>query len=258
MKNLTAAIMIIGNEILWGQTLDKNTQFLCTQLTSLGIYVQEVRIIRDEKDHIIKVIHELKNAYTYVFTTGGIGPTHDDITAQSVADALGYPLQINEEALKDLKEYYKDQDLTPGRLKMAQVPEGSTLIKNTVSGAPGFQVDNIFVLAGIPSIAQNMFGHLKNSLKQGQYPFTITLFSETSEGLIAPYLTEAQLAFPAVEIGSYPQWKDANDHGVSIVLKGWDHGHLERSAAFIEDTFEKAHMKVTRLSGPHKKDTDAS
>ena len=153
---MKASLIIIGNEILSGRTQDKNLSYLANWLNEIGIQLTEVRVIRDEEEVIVETVNHLRKTYDYVFTTGGIGPTHDDITSESIAKAFSVDLKINQGALSILKEYYKDGELTEARMKMTKMPVGSELIENPVSRAPGFKMDNVFVLAGIPGIMQGM------------------------------------------------------------------------------------------------------
>ena len=153
---MKASLIIIGNEILSGRTQDKNLSYLATWLNEIGIQLSEVRVIRDEEDEIIDTVNLLRKKYNYVFTTGGIGPTHDDITSESIAKAFKVDLETNPQALAILKEYYKDSELTEARLKMTKIPKGAELVENPVSKAPGFKIENVFVMAGIPKIMQGM------------------------------------------------------------------------------------------------------
>ena len=164
---MKASLIIIGNEILSGRTQDKNLSYLANWLNEIGIQLTEVRVIRDEEDVIVETVNHLRKTYDYVFTTGGIGPTHDDITSESIAKAFSVDLEINQGALSILKEYYKDGELTEARMKMTKMPVGSELIENPVSRAPGFKMDNVFVLAGIPGIMQGMLEGARQFLKKG-------------------------------------------------------------------------------------------
>ena len=164
---MKAALIIIGNEILSGRTQDKNLSYLANWLNEIGIQLSEVRVIRDEEKIIIDTVNHLRSEYDYVFTTGGIGPTHDDITSLSIARAFGVELEVNDKALSILKEYYKDGELTEARMKMTMIPVGAELVDNPVSKAPGFKMDNVFVMAGIPSIMQGMLEGARRFLKGG-------------------------------------------------------------------------------------------
>ena len=215
---VNAAILIIGNEILSGRTQDTNTSTLATWLNSIGVQVAEVRIIPDIEETIVKVLNLLRNKYNYVFTTGGIGPTHDDITAQSVSKAFGKKYEIHKEAFKILETYYKPGEFNEGRQKMVWMPENAELILNPTSGAPGFSVDNVFCLPGVPSILKSMLGGLKNRVVGGEPILSFTISLKTVESEIANSLTKVQDQNKDVEIGSYPFFH-AGKLGVSIVLR---------------------------------------
>jgi molybdenum cofactor synthesis domain-containing protein len=227
----TACIVIIGNEILSGRTHDTNTHWLAGQLTTLGIRVAEARVIPDIKQTIIDVVGQVAKAHDYVFTTGGIGPTHDDITAESVAALFSVKLVLHPEAEARLKAHYGDQ-LNEARLKMGYVPAGATLIDNPVSAAPGFCVKNVYVMAGIPSIMRAMFDGIKGKLKGGAPTLSLTVSAAVTEGIIATQLSEIQKKYAEVDIGSYPFIKDGK-LGVSIVLRGLDLATLEKAASEV-------------------------
>ncbi|CAA7611909.1 Predicted nucleotide-utilizing enzyme [Candidatus Terasakiella magnetica] len=218
---VNAAILVIGNEILSGRTRDANVAFLGGELAALGIPVAEVRVVQDDTAAIIAALDALRAAYTYVFTTGGIGPTHDDITAAAVAQAFGARLERNAEAVRCLKLRYKDEDLNAARLKMADIPAGATLIDNPVSQAPGFTLDNVFVMAGVPRIMQAMFDTIRGQLRGGAPQLSRSLTLVVREGDLAAGLSELQAAFPAVEIGSYPAFTEGRSL-VSVVARGTD------------------------------------
>lgn len=221
MSNPTAAILIIGNEILSGRTQDANINFIAKRLSTIGISLCEARIIPDDEAKIISTAQELAQEYAYVFTTGGIGATHDDITAASIAKAFGRNLAYNDQIVKILKDYYQDR-LNETRLRMALLPEGSELILNPVSAAPGFQIENVFCLAGIPSVMQAMFDGLLPKLRTGTPYYTQTVKSHALENDIAIDLAAIQNQFTTVEIGSYPSFLTAGKFGVSLVTRGTD------------------------------------
>ncbi len=220
---VTACLIVIGNEILSGRTQDSNLKFLGGRLNGLGVRLVEARMVADEEDAIIAAVNECRAAYDYVFTTGGIGPTHDDITPASVAKAFGVPLRRDEQALAWLREHYQDHlgDLNEARLKMADVPEGAILIENPVSKAPGFQMENVFVLAGVPMIMEAMFEDLKDRLSGGQPMRSVTLSAYITEGDMAVRLAEIQARRPETEIGSYPFLRNAR-LGLSVVVRATD------------------------------------
>ena len=215
---VNAAITIIGNEILSGRTQDINLATISKWLNSLGVGVMEVRVIPDIEINIVETINELRRNFDYVFTTGGIGPTHDDITAESVSKAFGLKYEINKEAFKILENYYKPGEFNEGRQRMTKMPSKCKLILNPTSGAPGFIVENVFCLPGVPSILQSMLGGLKNNIVGGKTILSHTINLQTVESQIAKPLSEVQDKNKNVEIGSYPFFK-AGKLGVSIVLR---------------------------------------
>jgi len=218
---VNAAILIIGNEILSGRTQDTNTSTLATWLNSIGVKVGEVRVIPDVEKTIIGILNTLRTTYDYVFTTGGIGPTHDDITAESVSKAFRIKYEIHKEAYKILKAYYKPGEFNEGRQKMVWMPENAKLILNPTSGAPGFNVENVFCLPGVPSILKSMLGGLTNKIVGGKPILSLTISLRTVESEIANALTKVQDDNEDVEIGSYPFFQ-AGKLGVSIVIRSED------------------------------------
>ena len=223
---VNAAILIIGNEILSGRTQDTNTSTLATWLNSIGVKVEEVRVIPDVEEKIISTLNHLRNIYNYVFTTGGIGPTHDDITAESVSKAFGLKYEIHQEAYKILEAYYKPGEFNKGRQKMVWMPSNANLILNPTSGAPGFNVENVYCLPGVPSILKSMLGGLKNDIVGGEPIISKTINLRTVESEIADSLTKVQNENKDVEIGSYPFFK-AGKLGVSIVLRSEDQNKID-------------------------------
>ena len=226
---VTAAILLIGNEILSGRTKDANLNYLATELTATGVRLMEARVVPDVPEAIIAAVNELRATYDYVFTTGGIGPTHDDITSECVARAFGRPLIKDPRAVRLLTDHYGEANLTEARLRMAHVPEGATLIANPVSTAPGFQIGNVFVLAGVPAICRAMFDGLKGRLKTGDKVLSVTISAHVGEGVIAKGLGELQARYPQLEIGSYPFFRQGR-FGASFVLRGTDQGALASAA----------------------------
>ena len=224
---MKAALIIIGNEILSGRTQDKNLSYLANWLNEIGIQLSEVRVIRDEEKAIIDTVNHLRSEYDYVFTTGGIGPTHDDITSLSIARAFGVELEINDKALAILKEYYKDGELTEARMKMTMIPIGAELVDNPVSKAPGFKMDNVFVMAGIPSIMQGMLEGARMFLKGGDVVKSMSIDVFTPESNVAQALTDLQRKYNDVEIGSYPFSKD-NRFGTTLVMRSSDEKRLHQ------------------------------
>ena len=220
-KKTNAAILIIGNEILSGRTQDTNTSTLSLWLNSLGVSVQEVRVVPDVEEIIVNSVNLLRNSYNYVFTTGGIGPTHDDITAQSISKAFNLEYEIHKEGYKILEAYYKPGEFNEGRQKMIWMPRNAKLILNPTSGAPGFNVENVFCLPGVPSILKSMLGGLKNDIVGGKPILSLTINLRTVESEIAKSLTKVQQNNKDVEIGSYPFFQ-AGKLGVSIVIRSDD------------------------------------
>ncbi|WP_440939060.1 competence/damage-inducible protein A [Candidatus Pelagibacter sp.] len=224
---VNAAILIIGNEILSGRTQDTNTSTLATWLNSIGVKVNEVRIIPDQEDIIIETLNLLRKSNNYVFTTGGIGPTHDDITAQSVAKAFGLKYELHKEGYKILEAYYQPGEFNEGRQKMIWMPANADLILNPTSGAPGFSVENVFCLPGVPSIMKSMLGGLKNKIVGGEPILSYTISLKTVESEIANSLTKVQEENQDVEIGSYPFFH-AGKLGVSIVLRSENKSKIDQ------------------------------
>ena len=225
-KEIIAGIIIIGNEVLSGRTKDINTSTISTWLNSLGIEVKEVRVIPDDAKTIIDTVNELRKKFNYIFTTGGIGPTHDDITAESISNAFNLEYGFHKEAFSILESYYKPGEFTEGRQKMAKMPTTAKLIINPSSGAPGFYVENVFCLPGVPSILKSMLGGLNNILVGGDPVLSKTLNLRTVESEIAKSLTDIQNKNKEVEIGSYPFFR-AGKLGVSIVLRSTDQDKID-------------------------------
>ncbi len=228
----SAAIIIIGNEILSGRTQDTNTAYIAEKLGAQGIRLAEVRVIPDNEARIVATVNELRASHNYIFTTGGIGPTHDDITADSIAAAFGVKIDINDEAFRTLEKHYGIEHLTPPRAKMARIPHGAKLIPNPVSAAPGFQIENVYVMAGVPRIMQAMFDHVLENLKGGKPVLTVSVSCALPESEMAEDMGRIQEAHPSVDIGSYPHFR-AGVLGLSIVVRGTDEALLERVAEEI-------------------------
>ena len=225
-KEINAGIIIIGNEVLSGRTKDINTSSIALWLNPLGIHVKEVRVIADDENTIIDTVNEFRKKFNYVFTTGGIGPTHDDITAESIAKAFNTEYGFHKEAFSILESYYKPGEFTEGRQKMAKMPTSASLILNPSSGAPGFYIENVFCLPGVPSILKSMLGGLNNVLIGGDPVLSKTLNLRTVESEIAKSLTDVQNKNNDVEIGSYPFFR-AGKLGVSIVLRSTNQKKIE-------------------------------
>ncbi len=237
MQTPKACIIIIGNEILSGRTQDKNISFIAKELGEIGIKLAEVKIIPDVSDIVVDNIRHYSANFDYVFTTGGIGPTHDDITTACVAKAFGVAVVRDPQAERILTEHYGAENLNAARLKMADIADGSRLIHNPVSAAPGFIINNVYVMAGVPSIMQAMFAGIKSELKGGAKTLSRTLSIFLTEGLIAEGLTEIQNRFPDVEIGSYPFIKSGR-LGTSLVCRSIDTVKLDQCFSTLKGFLE--------------------
>ena len=240
---VNAAILIIGNEILSGRTQDTNTSTIALWLNSIGVKVQEVRIIPDIEETIISTVNKLRISNHYVFTTGGIGPTHDDITAQSISKAFNLDYEVHKEAYKILETYYKPGEFNEGRQKMVWMPKNAKLILNPTSGAPGFNVENVFCLPGVPSILKSMLGGLKNEIVGGDPILSNTISLRTVESEIAESLTNVQNNNKDVEIGSYPFFQ-AGKLGVSIVIRSENQSKIDQSRLQILEFVNKKKIQI--------------
>ena len=235
-RRVTAAALIIGNEILSGRTHDVNLKFLGTELNALGIQMREARVVADIEEEIVEAINQCRAKYDYVFTTGGIGPTHDDITADCVAKAFGQKLILHPEAERILRERVKamGSEVTEARLRMARTPEHAELLYNEVSGLPGFKVENVFVMAGIPRVMQAMFQATTAFLEGGVTLLSRTIGSFVPEGTIATSLGLLQDDYPDLDIGSYPFYFDGKP-GSNLVLRGPDQARIDEAALRLHD-----------------------
>ncbi|MDA7735562.1 molybdopterin-binding protein [Pelagibacteraceae bacterium] len=237
-KEFTSAILIIGNEILSGRTVDKNTSFIAKWLGDLGISVEEVKIIPDKEDIIITSLNELRKKYQYVFTTGGIGPTHDDITSESVAKAFGKKYEYNKEAYAILEKYYANSDFNEGRKKMARMPEAASLIYNKQGSAPAFSIENVFVLPGIPSYVELMLPQLKDVLISGKKIISVSVDAKIRESSVAVDLSKIQDKYPNIDIGSYPYSKEGG-FGTVLVMRGIDSAEINRCKEEVKEMVKK-------------------
>ena len=228
---ITACVLIIGNEILSGRTQDANLAFLAQGLNEVGVRLREARVIADDRAAIVGAVNEVRGKFDYVFTTGGIGPTHDDITAGCIAEAFGVPLTIHPDARRILEGHYPPGAINEARLRMAQMPEGAELLLNPISRAPGFRIGNVFVMAGVPQIAQATFNELKRQLKGGAKIFSRSVSCTLGEGAIARDLAQLQERYSDLEIGSYPYFR-RSDFGVTLVVRGTER---QRIAAAVEE-----------------------
>ncbi len=240
---VNAAILIIGNEILSGRTQDINTSTIATWLNTIGVKVCEVRVVPDIKEKIVETLNVLRKTNDYVFTTGGIGPTHDDITAESVSEAFNIKYEIHKEAFKILEDYYKPGEFNEGRQKMVWMPENAKLILNPTSGAPGFNVKNVFCLPGVPSILKSMLGGLKNRIVGGEPILSHTISLRTVESEIANSLTKVQDQNKDVEIGSYPFFH-AGKLGVSIVLRSENQSKIDACNSQILEFIKEKKIEI--------------
>jgi molybdenum cofactor synthesis domain-containing protein len=234
-SSVTAAILVIGDEILSGRTKDKNIGYIAEYLTNIGIEVREVRVVPDVEGEIVAAVNALRARYTYLFTTGGIGPTHDDITADSVAKALGVAIDVDPRAVAMMRERYKPEDLNEARLRMARIPQGADLIDNPISRAPGFRIENVIVMAGVPSVMQAMLDNVAPTLDTGARMIVETISAgSVPEGLYAAGLGDIAKAHPEVSIGSYPAFS-AGGFANQIVVRGKDRAAVDAAARAVRD-----------------------
>lgn len=248
----TAAICLIGDELLSGRTRDINTQTIARYLAPFGIPVKEVRIVPDEQDRIVDAVNSLRAAYSYVFTTGGIGPTHDDITADAIAAAFGVGIGEHLEAATLLEARYQEMgtEFTPARRRMARVPDGASLIENRVSGAPGFQTGNVFTLAGVPKIVEGMLDDIGHRLESGAIVMSITVRGAgLREGDLAEALAALSEQYPDVSIGSYPWFQTLQDHGVALIARGTNADALEQIRQDLDNLVRAQGVEPEHLQG---------
>ncbi len=238
--NPTAAVLIVGNEILSGRTQDTNSGAIARFLAPLGIDLMEIRVVGDDEGEIVAALNALRSRYSYIFTTGGIGPTHDDITADAVAKAFGVGIDYHSEALALLAARYdRPGDFNEMRKRMARIPFGAELIRNRVSAAPGFQIGNVFVMAGVPMIMQVMLEEIAPRLTRGHVLHSVTITARIAEGVIAAALAKVQAEFPAVAIGSYPFY-GPDGFGVNLVARGRDAQSVENASQAIAQIVREA------------------
>ncbi len=241
---VTAAMVAIGDELLSGRTKDKNIGHLADMLTAVGIDLEEVRIVGDDEDAIVKAVNELRGAYTYVFTSGGIGPTHDDITADAISAAFGVPCEHDAKALELMGAVYRSRDIefTESRMRMARMPKGAAHIVNPVSVAPGFTIGNVHVMAGVPSIFQAMLDSLLPTLRTGAKIQSVTVNCPFGEGAIGDPLAAIQDQNPETVIGSYPQF-DGTSFSTQIVIRGRDATAIAAAEKQVGKMLEQLHSK---------------
>ena len=233
---VTAAILVIGDEILSGRTKDQNIGYIATHCTNIGIQVQEVRVVPDIEKEIVDAVNVLRARYTYVFTTGGIGPTHDDITADSIAKAFGVGIDHHPHVKQLLLDSFARRGLEPtaARLRMARIPDGAELVENRLSVAPGFKLGNVVVMAGIPNVMHAMLDAVTPRLKTGKKMESVTIELLHGEGTIAELFSETQNEFPDVPMGSYPFNRDARVFGTQLVLRSTDPARLAAAVARLK------------------------
>src|SRR6266849_9530380 len=238
---ITAALLVIGDEILSGRTKDKNIGYIAEYLTAGGSDLMEVRVVGDEEDAIVGALNALRHRYTYVFTTGGIGPTHDDLTSDCVARAFGVPIDVDPRALAILHEWLKatGAEMSEARMRMTRIPKGADLVLNEVSGAPGFWIGNVIVMAGVPSIMQAMLDEAAPKLKTGTRMLSETVRANAREGDIGTQLGEIATANPEVAIGCYPSFDRQHGPNTNVVLRASDAQKLQRAKRAVENMLQR-------------------
>jgi molybdopterin-biosynthesis enzyme MoeA-like protein len=236
-----AALLVIGGNILSGRTKDKNVGYIAEYLTALGIDLKEVRVVGDEETAIVDALDALRHRYTYVFTTGGIGPAHDDITSDCVAKAFGVPIDVDPRALAILHEWVKatGAEMSEARMRMTRIPKGADLVLNEVSGAPGFWIGNVIVMAGVPSIMQAMLDEVAPKLKTGTGMLSETVRADARESDISAQLGEIAKANPGVTIGSHPFFDPQHGRNTNVVLRASDPQKLQRAKRAVEDMLQR-------------------
>ena len=244
-RQWTAALVVIGDEILSGRTQDRNVAQVATWLNEQGIRLAEVRIIPDDQEKIAEAVNALRANHDYLFTTGGIGPTHDDITVDSIAAAFGVPVVVHPEARRILEDYYaaRGLEVTDARLRMARVPQGAELIPNLTSGAPGVRIGNVYLLAGVPHIAASMLEALSGTLEGGRPVVSVTLGAFAAESDVADLLREAEAAHSGVAVGSYPFFKDGR-YGANFVVRSEDGEAARRCGEEVARKLTEAGFEV--------------
>jgi molybdenum cofactor synthesis domain-containing protein len=224
-ETVTAALIVIGEEILSGRTRDENIAYIASYLTRIGILLREIRVVADIETEIVAAVNALRPHFTYVLTTGGIGPTHDDVTTDAIGKAFGVEVRIDPDAVAAMRQRFSDQELTPARLRMARIPKGASLIDNALSRVPGFMLENVIVMAGVPRIMQVMLDAVAPRLARGRPMLSRSVRIDMPEGDVADGLAKVQAAHPEVQIGSYPFFENKR-LGTYIVLRSTDTGQL--------------------------------
>jgi molybdenum cofactor synthesis domain-containing protein len=245
---VTAGLLVIGDEILSGRTKDKNIGYIAEYLTAIGIDLREVRVVPDVEAEIVSALNALRTRYTYIFTTGGIGPTHDDITADSVAKAFGVPIDYDPRAVALLQERMTaiGSEMNEARMRMTRIPQGADLVLNKVSAAPGFWIGNVIVMAGVPSIMQAMLDEVAPKLKAGRRMLSETIKADLREGDIGTELGAVAKAHPDVAIGSYPFFDEARGPNTNVVLRSRDADKLAAAKAAVERMLADVRAKLAR------------
>ena len=246
----TAAVLVIGDEILSGRTQDTNTNYIARFLAALGIDLRQVRVVGDEQGEIVAALNALRAAHDFVFTTGGIGPTHDDITADAVAAAFGVGIGYHPEAYALLEARYPPGEFNDMRKRMARIPHGAALVANSVSGAPGFHIGNVYVMAGVPMVMRAMLEAIAPGLPRGPVVISVTLEAQVPEGVIAPGLAQVQKDHKDVAIGSYPFYREGTERpfGAQLVVRGRDGAAVERAALALEDMLRQLGAAPQRVN----------
>jgi len=241
---VTAGILVIGDEILSGRTKDKNIGYIAEYLTAIGVDLREVRVVPDDEGDIVAALNALRHKYTYVFTTGGIGPTHDDITAECVARAFEVPIDYDPRAVALLRQRFKGPDLNEARMRMTRIPAGAELVTNKVSLAPGFWIGNVIVMAGVPTIMQAMMDEVGPKLKTGKRMLSESVRADTREGDIGTELGEIAKLHPDVTIGSYPFFDDRTGPNTNVVVRSRDAEKLAAAKAAVEAMLREVKAKL--------------
>jgi len=243
---VTAGLLVIGDEILSGRTKDKNIGYIAEYLTGIGIDLKEVRVVADDEAAIVDAVNAMRHRWTYVFTTGGIGPTHDDITADCVAKAFGVPIGYDPRAVAIMRERFAEHELNEARMRMTRIPEGADLVQNKVSRAPGFWLGNVIVMAGIPTVMQAMLDEVTPKLKTGAKILSETVRADAREGDIGTPLGEVAKAYPEVTIGSYPFFDDLRGPNSNVVLRSRDADKLAAAKRAVEEMLTRVKAALQR------------
>jgi molybdenum cofactor synthesis domain-containing protein len=241
---VTAALLVIGDEILSGRTKDKNIGYVAEFLTNIGVDLSEVRVVPDVEADVVSALNALRNRYTYVFTTGGIGPTHDDITADCVAKAFGVGIEVHPKAVELLQARFGGGYLNEARMRMARIPDGADLILNKVSAAPGFRIGNVHVMAGVPAIMQAMMDEIAPTLKTGAKMLSESIRADAREGDIGTPLAAIAKAHPDVSIGSYPFYDEGRGPNTNVVVRSRDPQHLAAAKQAVEAMLTEVKAKL--------------